>query len=93
MPPDPAPAIPASASPALLVNIDEAAALLGVCTRTVWSLARCEALPSRRIGRRLLFSPAELEAWVAAGAPTAPGSAVQIQAASSAASAHPGGRR
>jgi excisionase family DNA binding protein len=49
----------------LLLSIREAAIALGVCERTVWSLAKEQSLPYVRVGRRVLFSRATLEAWIA----------------------------
>ncbi len=54
---------PPDASP-LLVNMQEAARLLGLSRRTVWSLARGGQLPCVRIRRRVLFSPDSLRAWL-----------------------------
>jgi excisionase family DNA binding protein len=56
------------ASPAptpLLIDLRAAAKLLSLSTRTVWQMATDGALPSTRIGRRLLFSTAALERFVA----------------------------
>ena len=50
----------------LLVDITEAARLLGVSTKTVWSAAKTGHLPSVRFGRRRLFSRASLEKWIEA---------------------------
>lgn len=44
----------------LLVGKKEAAALLGVCTRTVENLVARKELPCRRIGRRTLIPFAAL---------------------------------
>lgn len=49
----------------LLLSIREAALTLGVCERTVWTLARERSLPTVRIGRRVMFSRNSLEAWIA----------------------------
>lgn len=51
--------------PSLLLSIKDAAAALGICERTVWTLVKERQLPHLRVGRRLLFSRAVLEAWIA----------------------------
>lgn len=56
---------PAAMKP-LLLSIKETAFLLGVSERTVWSMVQERQLPHVRVGRRLLFSRAGLEAWIAA---------------------------
>lgn len=65
----------------LLVSVPETCALLGLGARTVWSLTTRNALPHRRVGRRVLFSPVELEAWIGAGCPTEPGAAERVRKA------------
>ena len=49
----------------LLLSIKEAAIMLGVCERTVWTLAHERQLPYVQIGRRVLFRHAALESWIA----------------------------
>lgn len=51
--------------PKLLVGLRDAARMLSVSQRTLWQLAADGALPSVRIRRRLLFSPASLQRWIA----------------------------
>ena len=51
--------------PSLLLSIKDAATALGICERTVWALVKKRQLPHLRVGRRLLFSRAALEAWIA----------------------------
>lgn len=61
--------VPSSASAdKLLVDIPEAARLLSVCPRTVWTLKDRGELPTVRIGRSVRFRVADLEAFVAARA-------------------------
>jgi len=48
----------------LLLSIKEAAYLLGICERSVWTLVQDHQLPHVRLGRRLLFSRSTLETWV-----------------------------
>ena len=49
----------------LLLSIREAAGLLGVCERTIWTLTKERQLPHVRIGRRVLFSRKALHEWIA----------------------------
>ena len=49
---------------ALAVNLRQAAALLGVSDRTVWSLVQRREIPHLRLGKRLLFRPESLRAWL-----------------------------
>lgn len=57
------------ASP-LLVDSREAARLLAISPRSLWSLTACGAIPSRRIGRSVRYSPADLSDWIDRGCPT-----------------------
>lgn len=54
--------------PKLLVNAIEAAERLGVCEKTVWSntAPHGKCIPCVRLGDRVLYSPAGLEAWIEA---------------------------
>jgi excisionase family DNA binding protein len=63
----------------MLRGIRAGAARTGLGQRTVWDLVRRNALPHRRVGTAVLFVPAELEAWIAAGCPTEAGAAEKIQ--------------
>lgn len=65
----------------LLIDAKAASALLGIGTRRLWSLTNCNAIPSRKIGRSVRYSPRELNAWIEAGCPTEPGSADDIREA------------
>jgi excisionase family DNA binding protein len=49
-----------------LMGVDEAAAHLGLSTSTVYKLAERVELPSTKIGRRLLFRVADLDAYAEA---------------------------
>ena len=49
-----------------LINVSEAARLLGISGSMVYSMASVGKLPCVRFGTRLLFRPESLEAWVAA---------------------------
>jgi excisionase family DNA binding protein len=50
--------------PKEILNVDEAAALLGVHRQTVYDYASAGEIPHRRLGRRLLFSRRAIVAWV-----------------------------
>jgi len=50
----------------LLVDAREAARLLAVSARTLWTLTDSGALPCVRIGRLVRYRPTDLAAWVAA---------------------------
>ena len=52
-------------SPSLLLSMRDAARSLGISERTVWTLVQERRLPHLRVGRRVLFSRASLEAWIA----------------------------
>lgn len=69
----------AEATP-LLVGSAEAAGLLAISPRKLWSLMRCDAVPHRRVGRLVRYVPAELAAWVDAGCPETPGSSRRVRA-------------
>ena len=65
----------------LLIGVKAAAAVLALGERTLWSLTNCRAIPSRKIGRSVRYSPDELHAWIAAGCPSEPGAADQVRTA------------
>ncbi len=48
----------------LAVSLKEAARMLGVCERTVWSLVSAKELPSRKIGRRRVIPVAALDSFI-----------------------------
>ena len=50
-----------------ILNIDEAAALLGVSVKTFNKVLHSESLPARKIGREWKFSRSALIAWVGDG--------------------------
>jgi excisionase family DNA binding protein len=56
---------PSSGSEPLLVGADEAARLLNVCSRTLWTLTNSGSLPHLRIGRRVLYPVDGLRRWIA----------------------------
>ncbi len=51
-----------------ILDVDEAAALLRVSKKTVYSRVKAGTLPYAKLGRKLLFSRAKLTQWVADGA-------------------------
>ncbi len=53
-----------------ILNIDEAAALLGVSAKTFNKVLRSEVLPARKIGREWKFSRQALIDWVGSGRST-----------------------
>ena len=63
----------------LLIDAKAAAAMLAISPRKLWTLTRCNAIPSRRIGRAVRYCPSELRLWVVAGCPTEPGAAERVR--------------
>jgi excisionase family DNA binding protein len=55
-----------TSSDPLLVNAHVASELLGVSERTLWTLTQTGGLPYVRVGRRVMYSPDSLRAWIAA---------------------------
>lgn len=47
-----------------LLNANEAAKMLRVSPRTIWALTQDGSLACVRIGRRVLYDPADLRAFV-----------------------------
>ena len=63
---DPAPAGPAEpAAISLALDAPQAAAALGIGTRTLWALTRAGRVPHVRIGRRVLYPVHLLQQWLA----------------------------
>lgn len=62
----------------MLIPASSAAVILGIGERTLWSLTNRNAVPSIRIGKRVLYRPEHLTAWLDAGAPIEPGAADKI---------------
>lgn len=59
----------------LLVNTREAARMLCISERTLWTLTQEGRIPSLKIGRAVRYRVADLEAWTqreVAQAPTSP---------------------
>lgn len=68
-------------APALLIDAKAASLALSIGSRRLWELTDCGAIPCRRIGRLVRYSPDELAAWVDAGCPTEPGAGAAIREA------------
>lgn len=65
----------------LLIDARAACALLCMGERRLWVLTNCKAVPSRKIGKSVRYSPAELAAWVACGCPTEGGAGDRVRKA------------
>ncbi len=48
----------------MLIGMADAARMIGVSARTLWSMANAGELPIVRIRRRVLFNVAALREWV-----------------------------
>ena len=57
----------------MLIDGRAACAMLALGERRLWQLTNCGAIPHRRIGRSVRYSPVELARWIDAGCPTTPG--------------------
>jgi hypothetical protein len=49
----------------LLVGADKAAGLMSISPRKLWSLTKSGEVPHVRIGRRVMYRPESLRAWLA----------------------------
>jgi len=49
----------------LLIGVKDAARLLGIGERLLWSMSTSGELPSVRVGRRRLYSVETLRNWIA----------------------------
>ena len=57
--------LPAPESSMMLLSANQAAKTLGICTKSLWSqTAPRGPIPSVKIGSRVLYSPADLQAWI-----------------------------
>jgi excisionase family DNA binding protein len=63
----------------LLVNRQEAAALLSISERKLWELTNRGVTPCVRIGRAVRYRVADLEAWIADGCPDEPDSCERLK--------------
>ena len=50
--------------PRLLLDAHDAAQALSICERKLWELTNKGDLPCVRIGRRVLYDPRALTAWI-----------------------------
>jgi len=50
--------------PQLLIDARDAARLLSISPRTLWSLTKAGKIPVVRIGRRVLYATDTLRAWI-----------------------------
>ena len=48
----------------LLVSPREAARLLSICEKTLWTITKRDGVPCVRIGRAVRYSPADLRSWI-----------------------------
>ncbi len=64
-----------------LVDAKEACKLLCMVQSLRGPMTNCNAIPSRKIGRSVRYSPDELRAWIEADCPTDPDSADYIREA------------
>ncbi len=59
------PSLELPASVAALLSIGETSQVLKICEKSVWNHAAPRGtLPVVRIGSRLLFRPADIDAWI-----------------------------
>jgi excisionase family DNA binding protein len=47
-----------------LLSVQQAARLLGLSPRTIYNFAGQQRIPVQRVGRRVMFRPSALEAWL-----------------------------
>jgi excisionase family DNA binding protein len=60
---------PVPDSDRLLIGAQAAAKQLSISARTLWTLTDEGQVPFVRVGRRVLYSPTALKAWIDAGCP------------------------
>lgn len=51
---------------AILIGMTEGAKMLGISTRTLWTLTNAGEIPHVRIGRRVLLNVCAVREWIAA---------------------------
>lgn len=49
---------------ALLIAARQAAKVLGISTRLLWSMTNARQIPHVRVRRRVLYDPLDLRAWI-----------------------------
>ena len=69
--------MPPSETNRLLLSAREAALSLGISQRTLATLTKSQVVPCRRLGRRVLYSVKELQAWIDGGCQKMPDSSGQ----------------
>ena len=60
-----------------LLNVHEAARLLGLSPRTLYNLVARDQIPVQRVRRRVMFRPSALERWLEEQAQPARGSTTE----------------
>lgn len=75
--PSPQPCAPTS----LTATVKEVAVLLGVSDSTVYRMVRADAIPYKRVGRRILIPRVELAAWLEDDAPATATTAATVDVA------------
>ena len=50
----------------ILVNARDAAVMLSICPRVLWTMTNCRAIPHLKIGRSVRYAVADLQRWVEA---------------------------
>lgn len=51
-------------APRLLVSEREAASMLSICPRSLWTLRTAGEIPHVRVGRSVRYAVADLEQWI-----------------------------
>lgn len=73
--------MPSDTTQALLIDSRAACAMLSVRPRRLWTLTNRNAIPSRKIGASVRYSPAELSMWISIGCPTEAGAGARVRKA------------
>ncbi len=58
--------LPPPTTPPRLLNTKEAAAMLAISARSLWSLTASHDIPHLRIGRTVRYCVADLQGWIEA---------------------------
>jgi len=66
----------------LLIESSVAAAMLSISPRKLWELTKRNAIPTKRIGKSVRYSPKDLDRWIDAGCPTEANAAETLNARS-----------
>ncbi len=70
---------PPPTSGPMLIDARAACAMLAIGEKRLWTLTNARAIPHRRIGRSVRYSPVELARWIDAGCPTTPGAGEELR--------------